>query len=261
MGSIVGAVADVFGLGPSSKQARATTQAADTSAAASRYATDVQREMFEKQMALQEPWRQAGQTALNALIPLSTQYTPFGTQQFQQDPGYAFRLSEGQKALDRQAAARGGLISGAALKAAQRYGQEMGSQEYQNAFNRYQAERSARLNPLQSLAGVGQTAANTLGSAASQYGSNVGNLAMTNAANQGNALLAGANIRASQYGTAGRALDEALNTDWSKVGNTLGKWFGNDYGGSGSYTDSAVYTGAPSSPSTYLYDDPMALWK
>jgi hypothetical protein len=95
-------------------------------------------------------------------------------QQFQQDPGYGFRLSEGQKALDRSAAARGGLISGGALKAAQRYGQEMGSQEYTNAFNRYQTERNARLNPLQSLAGVGQTATNQLGQAGQNYATNAG---------------------------------------------------------------------------------------
>lgn len=60
----------------------------------------------------------------------------FGANDFQADPGYAFRLSEGQRGLDRQAAARGGLISGSALKAASRYGQDMASQEYGNAFNR-----------------------------------------------------------------------------------------------------------------------------
>jgi hypothetical protein len=67
---------------------------------------------------------------------------PFTMDQFQADPGYAFRLSEGQKALERQAAARGGLISGSALKAASRFGQEMGSQEFQNAFARAQTERA-----------------------------------------------------------------------------------------------------------------------
>jgi hypothetical protein len=108
--------------------------------------------------------------------------------QFQQDPGYAFRLKEGQNALDRQAAARGGLISGGALKAAERYGQDMGSQEYMNAFNRYQTERAARLNPLQSLAGMSQTTANTLGAAGQNMATNVGN-----------AYEGAANARASGY--------------------------------------------------------------
>lgn len=169
--------------------AKATKSAAATTAAAADRATDIQEDIFERQVALQEPWRQAG---INALAKLQTaaEYTPFGMQQFQADPGYAFRLAEGQKALERQAAARGGLISGAALKAAGRYGQEMGSQEYMNAFNRYQAERQARLGPLQSLAGVGQTATQALGTAAGQYGANVGAIGMGQAQTAANAMLA-----------------------------------------------------------------------
>ena len=81
--------------------------------------------------------------------------------------------------MERGAAARGGLQSGAALKAAQRYGQEYASGEYQNAFNRYQAERQARLGPLQSLAGVGQTTAQALGDAAGTLGANLGQTYMT----------------------------------------------------------------------------------
>jgi hypothetical protein len=99
----------------------------------------------------------------------------FGMQDFQADPGYAFRMSEGLKSLDRQAAARGGLISGGALKAAQRYGQDLGSQEYQNAFNRYQVNRANQLTPLQSMAGQGQTTAQQLGSAGQNYATNAGN--------------------------------------------------------------------------------------
>jgi hypothetical protein len=124
----------------------------------------------------------------------------FGMQDFQQDPGYAFRMSEGLKALDRQAAARGGLISGAALKAAQREGQNQASQEYTNAFNRYQTNRSNQLNPLQSLMGAGQTAANTLGTAGQNY------------ANQaGEAYMGAGNARASAYIGGANALVGGLN--------------------------------------------------
>lgn len=230
MGDIVNSVADVFGIGPASKQSAATKSAANTAAAASRYATDLQKQMFDKQIELQEPWRQAGIQGLNRLTAGLAQGgefgTPFSQTNWQQDPGYQFRLSEGMNALNKQAAARGGLISGAALKAAQRYGQDMGSQEYQNAFKRYYDERQNMLNPLQSLAGLGQTSSGMMGQAAGAYGSNVGNLAMTNAANQGNLALAQGNIRASQYGTAGRGLDQALNYDWGGmmkgVNNALG---------------------------------------
>jgi hypothetical protein len=154
--------------------ANASSKAARTQADAANRAADLQREQFERQVELQAPFREAGVRALPELEAAS-RYTPFGMSQFQADPGYAFRLSEGQKALDRSAAARGGLISGGALKAAQRFGQEMGSQEYTNAFNRYQTERGARLNPLQSLAGMSQTATNQLGAAGQNYATNAGN--------------------------------------------------------------------------------------
>ena len=120
------------GLAGAAMQSSAAKGAAQSSSDAANRAADLQYQMFLQQQAAQEPWRQAGITALNKLAPLMD-YQKFGMEQFQQDPGYAFRLAEGQKALERSAAARGGLMSGAALKAATRYGQEMGSQEFQNA--------------------------------------------------------------------------------------------------------------------------------
>jgi len=105
------------------------------------------------------------------------------------------------KGLERSAAARGGLLSGGTLKGIQRFGQDMASQEYQNAFNRYQTERQARLNPLQSLAGVGQTTSQQLGAAGTQMAGNVGNL-----------ITGGAAARASGYVGGANALTGALNT-------------------------------------------------
>ncbi len=188
----------------------AIRDAASAQGAASDRAIALQREMFNKQLELQEPYRKAGEQALNKLIPLATEYTPFGMQQFQADPGYAFRLSEGQKALERSAAARGGLMSGATGKALTRFGQDFGSQEYTNAFNRYQTERAARLNPLQSLAGVGQTASNTLGSNAGAFGQNLGGMYMGQGSNTANALLAAQQARSSSYGQLGSALGKYL---------------------------------------------------
>lgn len=187
-------------VGSAALGAYSSNKAAKTQAAAADRAGDVQREIFERQVELGKPYREAGEFALNKLIPLATEYTPFGMNQFQQDPGYGFRMSEGMKALERGAAARGGLLSGGTLKATQRFGQDLASQEYQNAFNRYQAERQARLGPLQSLAGVGQTAANTLGAQAGQYGSNMADV-----------LGAGAQARASGYMGAANAIGGGLN--------------------------------------------------
>jgi hypothetical protein len=234
MGDLVNAGLDLFGLGPASKQSQAVTQAAQTGADAARYAADVQRQMFERNVALQEPFRQAG---VNALATMQQQYANMpaaftGQVNLGQDPGYAFRLSEGQKALDRQAAARGGLISGGALKAAQRYGQEMGSQEYGNAYNRALTNYNAAVaregtgyNRLASLAGVGQTATGNLSAMGQSYGNTMGNIAMTGGANQANALLQQGNIGASQYGTLGRGIGQLYD-----IGNQRG-WFNSGGGG------------------------------
>jgi len=169
----------------------------------------------------------------------------FSMEKFQQDPGYAFRMSEGLKALDRTAAARGGLISGGALKAASRYGQDMASQEYQNAFNRYnqnrtynsglfntnrayqtgqynqnrnfntdlyQTNRTNALAPLGSLMSSGQNAANNTGAAGQNYASN----ASSTYQQAGNAGAAGINA-AGQSNAAGQmgvanSLGNAVNT-------------------------------------------------
>jgi hypothetical protein len=170
---------------------RSASKAASAQAGAADRAAELQQEQFERQVELQAPFREAGVRALPELEAAS-RYTPFGMEQFQADPGYAFRMSEGMKGLERSAAARGGLLSGNMLKGIQRFGQDLGSQEYMNAFNRYQTERNARLNPLQSLAGVGQTSTNQLGAAG-----------QTMATSVGEALGAAGQARASGYmGTA-----------------------------------------------------------
>jgi hypothetical protein len=194
--------------------------------------------MFGEQKRLSEDYRQAGLTAQNRLMTLlglggqppsgalgtgtyaggdagAADYgkyaRDFSMADFQQDPGYAFRFGEGQKALDRQAAARGGLISGGALRAATRYGQEMGSQEYGNAFNRYQTNRANQLQPLGSLVSSGQAAAAGQAAQAGQYGVNAGNL-MTQAGQAiGAGQLGSANTLAGGLGMAASAYQKQTN--------------------------------------------------
>lgn len=169
-------------------QSNAQQRAASTQSDAAQRAIDLQQQINQQQTALNAPFYSAGVTGQNRLLDLlglsgnkgATGYgkyaKDFSMGDFQQDPGYRFRLSEGQKALERSAAARGGLISGGAMKAATKYGQDMGSQEYQNAYNRYQTNRANQLNPLGSLAQSGQAAANFQSSNLGSYGTNVGNL-------------------------------------------------------------------------------------
>ena len=175
----------------------------------------LQRELFNKQVENLKSFKEAGEKGQGRLMDLlglsgnttapgygsattafkiegfdpKTLFDEFNTQEMEADPGYAFRVAEGQKAIERSTAARGGLQSGAALKAAARFGQEMGSQEYQNAFNRFQAnkafqaqeygnafnrfttERENQLAPLRSLTASGQASAAGQAAAAGNFAS------------------------------------------------------------------------------------------
>jgi hypothetical protein len=162
-----------------SMQARAAKSAAQTSAEATDRATELQRQQYEQNIARQQPFLQGGTEDYNRLRALMSG-GPGAAQNFLQiDPGYQFRLSEGMKALERQAAARGGLISGGALKAAQRYGQDLGSQEFGAAYNR-----------LASLANIGPQAAGVMSTLGQNYASNVGNMMVGQGQTAANAALA-----------------------------------------------------------------------
>ena len=189
----------------------------------------LQRELYNRQVELLSPYTKAGETGQNRLMDLlglsgnvnapgyGSAAKSFSAQDMEQDPGYAFRLAEGQKAIERSTAARGGLQSGAALKAAARYGQDMGSQEYANAFNRFMTQRQSQLGNLQSLQSVGQasaagqaTAAGSLSQAGSQaygnYGATQGQIAAQQGAGATAAYAGSSQARQSAYGanTAGQ---------------------------------------------------------
>jgi len=202
-----------------SKAAKAQQQAAEQ-------ASDVQRQIFERQAELSEPFRQAGITSQNELMRLlgiggdatAADYgmltRGFTPEQMQMDPGYAFRLAEGEKALERMQAARGQYLGGGAIRAGTRYGQEMGSQEYMNAFNRAQAQLGTRLGALGSLYGAGQTATQQVAGQAGQLGSNLGNL-----------LMQSGQARASGYLGQANALSQALGQGAMGYGLYKGGYF------------------------------------
>ena len=117
------------------------------------------------------PYVQGGGQAFQTLSDLAqAPEERFTGQGLEMDPGYAFRQSEAMKAIERSAASRGIGQTGGTLKALTRYGQDMASQEYQNAFNRSlegfkanQGARQQRLGTLSGLANMGYGAAGASG--------------------------------------------------------------------------------------------------
>lgn len=175
----------------------------------------------------QQPYIAAGQAGLNAMYdPATGNLRDYGwavpgqaqmpgeyqAQQFQfdpnQDPGAAYRMQQGQQAVQTGAAAQGTGLSGSTLKQLQKMGQEMGSQEYGAAYNRFNQDRQAglqgyqqnmnrandiwgqqkdlytmgnqqqmqRYGQAQNLGNYGQTAAQNMSNLASDYGSNLAGL-------------------------------------------------------------------------------------
>ena len=100
----------------------------------------------------------------------------FSMADYQQDPGYQFRLQEGLKQLQGSAAARGGLLSGATVRGGQKYAQNLASQEYGNAYQRYMDQMQNRYNMLAAQQGVGFRAGGALADLGSQYAANMSNL-------------------------------------------------------------------------------------
>jgi hypothetical protein len=197
---------------------QAAKDAANIQAQSAQNALALQREQFEYQKGLLEPYRQAGESALGRLsgvMGLGGQ--PAQPQQLlDMDPGYAFRLGEGMKALERVQAARGNMLSGGAIKAGQRYAQDFASGEYGNAYNR-----------LANIAGLGQTVGGQLGSAAQQFGQTAGETMSQGA----NALAAGRVGRTSGYmGGIGGAVGAYQNYQNQQQQNQLFGKFLDIYG-------------------------------
>jgi hypothetical protein len=106
------------------------------------------------------PYRQAGTQALGQLqseLPNLTRQ--FSAADFQADPGYAFNMQQGNQAIQRSAASRGLLNSTGTMKNMANFSQNLASNEYGNAYNRFTQNQNQRLGALQNLSSGGQNAA------------------------------------------------------------------------------------------------------
>jgi len=178
---------------------------------------------YQQGVGYQQPYMGAGAGATNQLAALFGQggaYTQQPTlEQLQMDPGYAFRFQQGQRAMESALGSSGLRGSGAALKGATRYGQEAGSQEYQNAYARFMANRAQAVQGLQNLAGTGAGAANIASGLAGQTGGNLSNVYTGTGQNIANTALGAATQGATTYANTGNQLANV----YGNLGQGLGQ--------------------------------------
>lgn len=209
------------GIGGGIDSSNAAGSAADAQTASAAAANKTQQAQYDQTRADNAPWRAAGGTAIGQLAAGTQpggQFTKsFSPTDFQGDPGYAFRLQQGQNALDNSAAARGGVLSGAQLKASAQYNQGFASNEYGNAYNRFNTDQNRQFNQLSSVAGTGQVANGTVANAgmnaANQISGNqtgAGNAQASGYIGQSNALSSGMSNGINSY-RQGQMLDNYLS--------------------------------------------------
>jgi hypothetical protein len=196
-GAVIGAA--VVGAGTSIYSANKASSAASKAAGSS---IQEQNNEYNQTRADQAPFRTTGVSALDQVAKLYGLDTTDANgnvvkgsgkadfSSFMTSPDYQFNLNAGQDAINRSAAAKGGLLSGAAVKAGQTYAAGLAS----NQFNSY-------VGNLEGAAGQGQAATNATQTAG------------TNAANQNSAAITGAgNARASAYLDQGQTIGNTANS-------------------------------------------------
>lgn len=207
-----GAVGPALSYQGANNASEAANNAAQLQYQSSLNALQLQKDIYDQSRTDQERYRTVGVSALNDLNALSLPggqlVRPFAMSDYQQDPGYQFRLDQGMNALERSAAARGNLLSGGTLKGLTNYAQGMASQEYGNAANRYNENQSNYYNRLAALAGIGQQAANQGNALGANYASNASE-----------AMYGGANARAAGIVGGANAQNQGISNALSQYYN------------------------------------------
>lgn len=197
-----------------------------------------------------DPYATTGAAATKTLgdiyAPGGSGMKNFSNADMQDDDGYAFRLQQGQQALDRSASAHGTLGGGAAIKGLTDYAQGAASQEYQSAFDRYQKQNQDRVNNLNTLSKQGMDASTTQGGNDVGAGVYAGNAGVNAAQYGGNIGMQGANIQsANTVGTGIRQADNQVSYAGADANGILGRQasFNGMLSGIGTAANSAITGG------------------
>lgn len=197
---VIGAGASIYG---STKAAKAQEDAANT-------ASNTEMNMFNQDKAILQPFVSGGTQGLNMLtdqIGNLTKPISMNESDLQQTPGYQFSLTQGLKATQNSAAARGLGVSGAALKGASSYATGLADNTYQNQFNNANTNQSNAYNRLMGLTQIGQASAAGVGSA----GIATGNSIASNTIGAGNAAAAADTSIGAGVGSAANSAANAYS--------------------------------------------------
>lgn len=199
---IGGVIAGAGAIGAAAISSNAQKKASQQATKAAQTATDqniaLQRDIYGQNKGVLSPYVGVGTQATGALNALLYGNDNGASMRaLEASPGYQFRVNQGMNALNTGWAARGLLNSGAAQKAAITFGQNIGSEEYNNRFNQLAQQQGVGLSAGNALAGVGTTFAN-----------NVGNQNNALASVIANSALARGQANANVWGTAAGALGQ-----------------------------------------------------
>ncbi len=203
-------------------QSQAALQAAQLQAKTAADALAFNKQVLAQQQANSQPWITAGSTALSQLGALKPFVAP-DPKDVLNDPAIQFQLQQGAKTLQESAAGKGSLYSGSTLKALDQFGQGTAAQGYQNLYNRDLSTYNANLNPLLSIAGLGQVSTSGLNSNLSTGAQNNSTTSTTSAANVGHQLTNSAAAIGSGYvGSTNSWLNSIGNISNNLTGATTG---------------------------------------
>lgn len=218
----------------------------------------------QNSLGIQRPYLDAGAQGVTSLAAalqpggsLAKTFSAPDPNQVQNTPEYQFQLQQGTQALERSAAARGGLMTGGTLKGITQYGQGLAStayqQAYNNAMNTFQTNHNNTLGGLLALTGVGQNAAGQssnilMGGATSQ--ANIGMQGMQIA---GQALTGGSNAQAQGTINSGNAWSQGLGGVTNSITGAMGMNYMNNMMTQPGYS-TAIGNGGPPNPSSYAVD-------
>lgn len=218
--------------------ADASRSAANKAASATRSDRDLQKYMYDQTRADNMPALESRNNALSQLQLMlgltgkegdaghGSLLEQFDATDLQNEPGYQFGLAQGGQAIERSASARGGLYSGATLKALQKYGQDYAGTKYDQAFNRHRATQDATANRLLSLAGLGQAGSSQIAAAGQNYADRVGQANYNNANFQAAAGMNRANMLGNTFNQLGAwYMNQNNNAHPEYQADGTGMWF------------------------------------